>query len=40
MTVFLTAKAVYGFSYFIKKLMADGKDIVAVIDKIRRKITI
>ena len=30
----LTAKAVYGFHIFIKKLMADGKDIVAVIDKI------
>ena len=30
----LTAKAVYGFHIFIKKLMADGKDIVAVIDEI------
>ena len=33
----LTAKAVYGFHIFIKKLMADGKDIVAVIDKISEK---
>ena len=28
-----TAKAVYGFHIFIKKLMADGKDIVAVVDE-------
>ena len=33
----LTAKAVYGFHIFIKKLMADGKDIVAVIDEISEK---
>ena len=29
----LTAKAVYDFYIFIKKLMADGKDIIAVIDE-------
>lgn len=33
----LTAKAVYDFHIFIKKLMADGKDIVAVIDEISEK---
>lgn len=33
----LTAKAVYDFYIFIKKLMADGKDIVAVIDEISEK---
>ena len=33
----LTAKAVYGFHIFIKKLMTDGKDIVAVIDEISEK---
>ena len=32
-----TAKAVYGFHIFIKKLMADGKDIVAVVDEISEK---
>ena len=33
----LTAKAVYDFHIFIKKLMADGKDIVAVVDEISEK---
>ena len=33
----LTAKAVYGFHIFIKKMMADGKDIVSVIDEISEK---
>ena len=33
----LTAKAVYGFHIFIKKMMADGKDIVAVVDEISEK---
>ena len=33
----LTAKAVYDFYIFIKKLMADGKDIIAVIDEILEK---
>ena len=33
----LTAKVVYGFHIFIKKLMADGKDIVAVVDEISEK---
>lgn len=33
----LTAKAVYDFYIFIKKLMADGKDIIAAIDEILEK---
>ena len=32
-----TAKAVCDFHIFIKKLMADGKDIIAVIDEILEK---
>lgn len=33
----LTAKSVCDFHFFIKKLMADGKDIIAIIDEILEK---
>ena len=36
----LTAKAVYDFYIFIKKLMADGKDILRLLTRFWRKITI